>query len=327
MSWPLRILRAFLGGTFVFAGAQKFLDPNFLRQGSPDFVGTQLRGFATGTPAGPLLRLLGHAPVVTGVAIALTEIAVGLAVLAGVFMVLAAVMGFLINLTLFLSATWHVHPFFLGSDSAYCVMWLAFGIGVWELAARRSRGRLPSLAALADGLDRRTFLRAGLIGGATLGVALAARSLAGPIARDTGLTAAGVTGPGPQHLGAPAPSPSSPSASPPTTPTAAPPAGRTLTTLDRLPVGRAVGFDAPGVGPAVLVRLADDQVVAYSRVCTHAGCLVGYDANNQVLFCPCHGAEYDPAQHAEVLAGPTSTPLRSIPIEVDPASGAVILPT
>ena len=93
MSWPLRILRAFLGGTFVFAGAQKFLNSNFLRQGSPDFVGTQLRGFATGTPAGPLLRLLGHAPVVTGVAIALTEIAVGLAVLAGVFMVLAAVMG------------------------------------------------------------------------------------------------------------------------------------------------------------------------------------------------------------------------------------------
>ena len=135
MSWPLRILRAFLGGTFVFAGAQKFLDPNFLRQGSPDFVGTQLRGFATGTPAGPLLRLLGHAPVVTGVAIALTEIAVGVAVLAGVFMVLATVVGFLINLTLFLSATWHVHPFFLGSDSAYCVMWLAFGIGVWELAA------------------------------------------------------------------------------------------------------------------------------------------------------------------------------------------------
>ena len=119
--------------------------------------------------------MLGHAPVLTGVAIALAEIAVGLAVLAGAFMVLAAVVGFLINLTLFLSATWHVHPFFLGSDSAYCVMWLAFGVGVWELAARRSRGRLPSLGALADGLDRRSFLRAGLIGGATLGVALAAR--------------------------------------------------------------------------------------------------------------------------------------------------------
>ncbi len=197
MSWPLRILRAFLGGTFVFAGAQKFLDPNFLRQGSPDFVGTQLRGFATGTPAGPLLRVLGHAPVVTGVAIALTEIAVGLAVLVGAFMVLAAVVGFLINLTLFLSATWHVHPFFLGSDSAYCVMWLAFGVGVWELAARRSRGRLPSLGALADGLDRRTFLRAGTHRRRDPRCGARRRSLAGPIARDTGLTAAGVTGPGP----------------------------------------------------------------------------------------------------------------------------------
>ena len=91
-------------------------------------------------------------------------------------------------------------------------------------------------------------------------------------------------------------------------------------------MGRAVGFDAPGVGPGRAgLRLADeDQVVACSRVCTHAGCfLVGYDANNQVLFCPCHGAEYDPAQHAEVLAPPTSTPLPgSIPIEVKSASGA-----
>ena len=30
MPWSIRTLRAFLGVTFVFAGVQKFLDPNFL---------------------------------------------------------------------------------------------------------------------------------------------------------------------------------------------------------------------------------------------------------------------------------------------------------
>ena len=78
----------------------------------------------------------------------------------------------------------------------------------------------------------------------------------------------------------------------------------------------------------MLVRLADDEVVAYSRVYTHAGCLVGYDANNEVLFCPCHGAEYDPARHHR---GPGRSDVDPAPVhpdpQVDPASGAVILPS
>jgi thiosulfate dehydrogenase [quinone] large subunit len=100
-----------------------------------------------------------------------------------------------------------------------------------------------------------------------------------------------------------------------------------IATLDRLPVGKAVGFTAPGIGPAALVRLADGSVAAYSRVCTHAGCLVGYDPQAQLLVCPCHGAEFDPAQHAEPVPGsPTSTPLQMIRVVVDKATGDVILP-
>src|SRR5205085_926075 len=48
MPWSIRILRAFLGITFVFAGVQKFLDPNFFRAGGGDYIGTQLAGFAAG---------------------------------------------------------------------------------------------------------------------------------------------------------------------------------------------------------------------------------------------------------------------------------------
>jgi thiosulfate dehydrogenase [quinone] large subunit len=320
MSWPLRIMRAFLGGTFVFAGAQKLLDRNFLRAGSPDFVGAQLRGFSAGTPAGPLLHVLARFPVAAGLGVALVEIAVGLGVLFGVALLLATAVGFAINLTLFLSATWHVHPFFLGSDSAYAVLWLAFGVGLWEIAARRSAGALPSLASLADGMDRRAFVRAGAIGAGALAVAWAARTLSGTATTDDGI---GVAAAG---AAPPRTDPTLPFSPP--SPTAAPaPSGRRLTSLQQLPVGKAVGFEDPTVGPAVLVRLADDRVVAYSRVCTHAGCLVGYDQASQVLVCPCHGAQFDAAGDAQPIAGPTSTPLRAIAVEVDAQTGDVILPS
>jgi len=53
------------------------------------------------------------------------------------------------------------------------------------------------------------------------------------------------------------------------------------------------------VGPAALVRLADGSVVAYSRVCTHAGCQVGFDPQAMLLVCLCHGAEFDPSYQAQ----------------------------
>src|SRR5438128_5252022 len=64
--WPLRILRAFLGGTFVYAGIQKLGDPNFLHAGTPDYIGSQLQAFAQGSPIRPLLAVASHLPVLTG---------------------------------------------------------------------------------------------------------------------------------------------------------------------------------------------------------------------------------------------------------------------
>ncbi len=43
-------LRLFLGVTFVYAGIQKLSDPGFLHAGAPTYIGTQLHGFAAGTP-------------------------------------------------------------------------------------------------------------------------------------------------------------------------------------------------------------------------------------------------------------------------------------
>jgi thiosulfate dehydrogenase [quinone] large subunit len=84
-------LRLFLGATFVYAGVQKLSDPGFLHPGAPTFIGTQLQGFAHGTPGGFLLRAFAipH-PQLVGVVTAVVEIGVGVLAFAGLLTRLAA---------------------------------------------------------------------------------------------------------------------------------------------------------------------------------------------------------------------------------------------
>ncbi len=316
MEWPIRILRAFLGFTFVFAGVQKLLDPNFLRPGGTDYVGRQLQGFAKGTPVAPLMELLARHAVLAGVGIAVVETTIGIAVLVGVMLPLAAFGGFVINGLLLLSATWHVHPYFLGSDSIYAVAWLALVVETWPRAApMQARTRSARSQAPPGVVDRRAFLQLGAVATLALGVDGIARAFRGPVPRGSGLKAAGGT-----------PSATTSPAQGPTTASPAPPPGATvIASLDQLPVGRAVAFQDPRLGPAALVRLANDQVVAYSRICTHAGCLVGYNQSAELLVCPCHGAEFDPSRGAQPIAGPAATSLQRIAVHLDAASGTVVL--
>jgi len=94
-------------------------------------------------------------------------------------------------------------------------------------------------------------------------------------------------------------------------------------------VAFTIPFSAPAPLPAgdpgIVVRLSDGSYVAFDAVCTHAGCTVEWDAPDKVLYCPCHGAAFDPANKAAVLGGPTNQPLTSLPIVVDAASGKIFL--
>jgi thiosulfate dehydrogenase (quinone) large subunit len=324
-SWPARILRTFLGSTFVYAGVQKLADPGFLRAGGPTYIGTQLAGFARGSPIGGLLRLLGHAAVPAGVAIALLELAIGLATLAGVAPVSAAIAGAVVNVALLLSATWHVHPYFLGSDSIYAVAWIAYAAMLLE---GRKAG-LPARRRVAYDPTRRNALRGGIVAAATLflgGAAAAAsrlvpRNAADGLIRGAGPTAGTpserrTTSSGPTTTGngdPPGPRPGGPG-----------PRGRLVARLSDVPVGDAVGFLTPGGEPAVMVRLGKHDVVAFSRICTHAGCEVGYDPGARLLVCPCHGAEFDPSRRALPVAGPAPVPLDPVPVRIDHANGTVV---
>jgi ubiquinol-cytochrome c reductase iron-sulfur subunit len=92
--------------------------------------------------------------------------------------------------------------------------------------------------------------------------------------------------------------------------------------------------------PLVVVRLAPDQVrlpperrtwapggiVAYSKVCTHAGCAIALYRTPlfppveaaPALVCPCHYSTFDPATGGTVLFGPAGRNLPQLPLTVDP---------
>ncbi|TFV58510.1 Rieske (2Fe-2S) protein [Geodermatophilus sp. DF01-2] len=58
--------------------------------------------------------------------------------------------------------------------------------------------------------------------------------------------------------------------------------------------------------------------VAYSKICTHAGCPVSlYEQETSRLLCPCHQSQFDVTQGAKPIFGPATRPLPQLPITVD----------
>jgi Rieske Fe-S protein len=71
----------------------------------------------------------------------------------------------------------------------------------------------------------------------------------------------------------------------------------------------------------VTAARAADGIVAYSAVCTHAGCPVtawmkASEGDREVLKCMCHNSEYDPRQAAQVVFGPAPRRLAALPLVV-----------
>jgi arsenite oxidase small subunit len=87
---------------------------------------------------------------------------------------------------------------------------------------------------------------------------------------------------------------------------------------------KAVG----GVGP-------DGDIVAFSLICQHLGCIYGflprgtsppcdpqYNAPKPVGYCCCHGSIYDFTNAASVVGGPSPRPQPQVTLEVD-STGAI----
>jgi Rieske Fe-S protein len=80
--------------------------------------------------------------------------------------------------------------------------------------------------------------------------------------------------------------------------------------VEEVPVGGYKLFRYPTENdPAILLRLSEDQYVAFDQRCTHLSCPVLFDAAKQQLVCPCHEGFFS-AEDGRPLAGP---PKRALP--------------
>jgi thiosulfate dehydrogenase [quinone] large subunit len=311
LAYAMVPLRLFLGITFVYAGLQKISDPGFLAPGAPTYIGTQLTAFAVHSPIAFLINSFALAsPQLTGIGVIGAELVIGVATTLGLFTRWAAAAGALVNFVLFLTASWTVQPYFLGSDSIYTVAWITLaltgdlGVLTAEPALRSQLGFAMRRRDVAfDPARRRLLLEAG-------GAAVALVWALSVIPRLKPVPQASVTP-------APSPSPQSTTPAPGVTPTPSPtPAGTRIGSVADLQSQGSLQFDDPTTGDPGVVVQANGSVVAFDAVCTHAGCTVGYDPSQKLLLCPCHGAEFDPANNAAVVAGPAPTPLSAIKVTV-----------
>nr|MDT0667296.1 Rieske 2Fe-2S domain-containing protein [Micromonospora sp. DSM 115978] len=63
---------------------------------------------------------------------------------------------------------------------------------------------------------------------------------------------------------------------------------------------------------------AVDDHVAYSKICTHAGCPVSlYEQQTHHLLCPCHQSVFDVLDGCRAIFGPASRSLPQLAIAVD----------
>ncbi|CAN5920350.1 hypothetical protein BH23ACT10_BH23ACT10_05440 [soil metagenome] len=76
--------------------------------------------------------------------------------------------------------------------------------------------------------------------------------------------------------------------------------------------------DAEFQDPTNLEWVVNNELVAYSKVCTHAGCPVGlFRETDNALFCPCHQSTFDAVRGAIPTFGPTARALPQLPLGTD----------
>lgn len=78
-------------------------------------------------------------------------------------------------------------------------------------------------------------------------------------------------------------------------------------------IGSAV---SGGVGP-------DQDIVAYSVLCTHMGCPVAYDASLKTFKCGCHFSMFDAEKGGQMICGQATENLPRVRLEYDVKAGTV----
>ena len=68
--------------------------------------------------------------------------------------------------------------------------------------------------------------------------------------------------------------------------------------------GKIIDLDGTRVAA---YRAPDGSVTLRSPICTHLGCIVGWNDAERTWDCPCHGSRFAP--NGKVISGPAESPL------------------
>lgn len=119
-------------------------------------------------------------------------------------------------------------------------------------------------------------------------------------------------------------------------------AGRTVLPYPRTAVakGKALTPDRPiefhfpdDASPCLLIRTAgpvaggvgpEQNIVAYSKTCTHMGCPVEYQQKSATFKCPCHFTTFDAEREGQLICGQATENLPRIVLEYDAASDSIL---
>ena len=93
-----------------------------------------------------------------------------------------------------------------------------------------------------------------------------------------------------------------------------------VTSLDKVRPGAAYRtrfHDDP-----IIVVNADGEIRTFIAICTHEGCPLGWNPNQRLIRCPCHGSAFDTRGH--VVNGPAKLPLTELETIVDRGQVSIV---
>jgi cytochrome b6-f complex iron-sulfur subunit len=91
---------------------------------------------------------------------------------------------------------------------------------------------------------------------------------------------------------------------------------------DKMPAPGAALMFRFGSRPTMLIHHKDGTMVCLTAVCTHLGCTVQYQPEQEHIHCACHGGVYD-ARTGANISGPPPKPLQRF--NVERANGEILI--
>lgn len=91
----------------------------------------------------------------------------------------------------------------------------------------------------------------------------------------------------------------------------------TVGTVAELGAAGSILAENTAVGPVLVIADPNQAngVIAVNPTCTHAGCTVEWQADQDLFVCPCHNSQFGPT--GDVVNGPATEPLPTYTAQVE----------